>query len=45
VKRILSYKYDLTSDESENPYLIQDFQEVKTTWHPIEHVGGATSSY
>lgn len=45
VKRIRSYNYDWTSDESENPYLIQDFQEVKTTWHPIEHVGGATSSY
>jgi acyl-CoA reductase-like NAD-dependent aldehyde dehydrogenase len=23
------------SDESQNPYLIQDTQETKTTWHPI----------
>lgn len=24
---------------------ITDLQEVKTTWHPIEHIGGASSSY
>lgn len=24
---------------------ITDLQEVKTTWHPIESIGGATSSY
>ncbi len=24
---------------------IEMFQEVKTTWHPIENIGGATSSY
>ena len=24
---------------------ITDLQEVKTTWHPIEQIGGATSSY
>lgn len=29
----------------ENPYIITDFQEVKTTWHPIENIGGSTSSY
>jgi acyl-CoA reductase-like NAD-dependent aldehyde dehydrogenase len=45
VKRVRNYTLNWSSDESENPYLIQDFQEVKTTWHPIEHVGGATSSY
>jgi acyl-CoA reductase-like NAD-dependent aldehyde dehydrogenase len=28
-----------------NPYQIVDFQEVKTTWHPIENIGGSTSSY
>lgn len=28
-----------------NPYSIYDFQEVKTTWHPIENIGGATSAY
>jgi acyl-CoA reductase-like NAD-dependent aldehyde dehydrogenase len=24
---------------------ISDLQEIKTTWHPIENIGGATSSY
>ena len=33
-------------DESaENPFLITDFQEVKTTWHPIENIGGSSSNY
>lgn len=27
---------DWTSDALENPYLILDFQEIKTTWHPVE---------
>jgi len=26
-------------------HYITDVQEVKTTWHPIENIGGATSSY
>lgn len=26
---------DWFSDEVENPYLITEFQEIKTTWHPI----------
>lgn len=26
-------------------HYITDLQEVKTTWHPIEQIGGATSSY
>lgn len=28
-----------------DPYMIYDLQEVKTTWHPIELIGGASSSY
>lgn len=31
--------------DAANPYLIADFQEVKTTWHPIENIGGSTSTY
>ncbi|MDZ7714833.1 MAG: aldehyde dehydrogenase family protein [Balneolaceae bacterium] len=36
VKRMV-YKpvEDWFSNEIENPYLITDFQEIKTTWHPI----------
>ena len=26
---------DWSADEAQNPYLIRDTQEVKTTWHPI----------
>ena len=26
---------DWTSDEQETPYYIMDFQEIKTTWHPV----------
>ncbi len=45
LKRIKSYMYDLTTVELENPYIINDFQEVKTTWHPIEVIGAAKASY
>jgi acyl-CoA reductase-like NAD-dependent aldehyde dehydrogenase len=45
VKRLLVYDTDFSVESAENPYLIADLQEVKTTWHPIEQVGGATSSY
>jgi acyl-CoA reductase-like NAD-dependent aldehyde dehydrogenase len=41
VKRVK--RFDVKAKE--NPYLIADFQEVKTTWHPIENIGGSTSSY
>ncbi len=45
VKRVFHYTTDFAKMAEENPYYIMDFQELKTTWHPIEHVGGATSSY
>ena len=45
VKRVFVYDIDFSNEKDENPYYILDTQEVKTTWHPIEHVGGATSSY
>lgn len=32
-------------DSHENPYYIIDLQEVKTTWHPVEVIGGAGSGY
>lgn len=31
--------------EHENPYFIEDFLEMKTTWHPIEKIGAAGSGY
>lgn len=45
VKRIFTYNKDWTNDESENPYLIRDLQEMKTTWHPIENIGSAGGGY
>ena len=45
VKRLFVYDTDFSDESAENPYLIADLQEVKTIWHPIEQVGGATSSY
>lgn len=45
VKRIVHWENDFSKSDQQSPYFINDFQEVKTTWHPIEHVGGATSSY
>ena len=32
-------------DLVESPYLIDEFQEVKTTWHPIESIGSSGSGY
>ncbi len=35
VKRSLFYRKDIwTTAECESPYLIEQLQEVKTTWHP-----------
>ena len=45
LKRIRIYSKDWMKSESQDLYIIDDFQEVKTTWHPIENIGGATSSY
>ncbi|MBL0128416.1 MAG: aldehyde dehydrogenase family protein [Flavobacteriales bacterium] len=33
------------SSEAENPYMILDTQEVKTTWHPIERGQGGGGGY
>ncbi len=36
IKRVLSrVDIDWEGENAQNPYLIQDTQEVKTTWHPI----------
>ena len=45
VKRVRSYDADWLQPESGSPYLIQDFSEVKTTWHPIEKIGTSGSGY
>jgi acyl-CoA reductase-like NAD-dependent aldehyde dehydrogenase len=45
VKRAYIYNKKWNSNEVENPYMILDLQEIKTTWHPIENIGGVKSSY
>ena len=44
VKRILIYdKVNWYSEAGQSPYFINDAQEIKTTWHPVEsgNTGGA----
>lgn len=45
VMRVHRTELNFMEESSENPFLITDFQEVKTTWHPIENIGGSSSSY
>jgi acyl-CoA reductase-like NAD-dependent aldehyde dehydrogenase len=45
VKRAFIYSKIWNSEEVENPYMILDLQEIKTTWHPIENIGAAKTSY
>lgn len=45
VKRVRAYDCDWAKEENQNPYLIQDFCEVKTTWHPIEAISASGSGY
>jgi hypothetical protein len=46
VKRVFIYNNkDWSKAENENPYLILDTQEIKTTWHPIENIGSAKTGY
>lgn len=46
VKRVVLYdKVKWTDPSGQSPYFIMDFQEIKTTWHPIENIGGAKAGY
>ncbi|MDO9261300.1 MAG: aldehyde dehydrogenase family protein [Flavobacteriaceae bacterium] len=46
IKRVvIRENSDYVDAKHENPYYIFDFQETKTTWHPIEQIGGAGSGY
>lgn len=35
VKRAVLWNYNWKESTSQNPYLIMDLQEIKTTWHPV----------
>lgn len=45
LKRVSVKNDDWTQDTAQGISFISSFQEIKTTWHPIEQIGGATSSY
>lgn len=45
LKRLISFDADWTKPEAQGLHFVSDVQEVKTTWHPIENIGGASSSY
>lgn len=45
VKRVFYWDKDWNKDDSQNPYMILDLQEIKTTWHPVENIGVSGSKY
>jgi acyl-CoA reductase-like NAD-dependent aldehyde dehydrogenase len=46
IKRVVLYnKINWLTDNGQSPYFIMDTQEIKTTWHPIENIGGAKAGY
>jgi len=45
LKRLFSFDADWMNPNAQGLHFITDIQEVKTTWHPIENIGGASSSY
>ena len=45
LKRKFYYTENWTDQKAQGLHYISDLQEIKTTWHPIENVGGANSSY
>ena len=45
LKRVLVMDSDWNQESAQGISYISSFQEIKTTWHPIEQIGGVTSSY
>lgn len=45
VKRVFAHNIDLQDEKAQSPYFILDTQEIKTTWHPIEHIGPGKAGY
>lgn len=45
VKRFVQWEFAFTAAEVCEPYRIMDFQEIKTTWHPIETTGSSGLKY
>jgi acyl-CoA reductase-like NAD-dependent aldehyde dehydrogenase len=46
LKRVILYDaINWNTNEAQSPYFIQDTQEIKTTWHPIEKTGSGGAKY
>ena len=46
VKRIIVHKnINWFGEQGQSPYFILDTEEIKTTWHPIENIGGGGGGY
>lgn len=46
LKRVILFnKINWHAGNGQSPYMIMDTQEIKTTWHPIENIGGAKAGY
>ncbi len=46
MKRVIMYDdTNWQAESGQSPYFIMDTQEIKTTWHPIENIGGAKAGY
>jgi acyl-CoA reductase-like NAD-dependent aldehyde dehydrogenase len=45
VKRSCDWRSKDWTKQGEDPYLMLDLQEVKTTWHPIENISGGKAGY
>lgn len=46
LKRVILYNnVEWKSSLAQSPYYIQDTQEIKTTWHPIEKTGSGGAKY
>jgi acyl-CoA reductase-like NAD-dependent aldehyde dehydrogenase len=45
LKRFITWKPLDIKNENGDPYMLMDTQEIKTTWHPIENIGGAKAGY
>jgi acyl-CoA reductase-like NAD-dependent aldehyde dehydrogenase len=45
VKRFFHWNKNWNNAASQDPYMIIDLQETKTTWHPIENIGIGGTKY
>jgi acyl-CoA reductase-like NAD-dependent aldehyde dehydrogenase len=45
LKRCKLYTNDFSSNAAQGLHYISDFQEIKTTWHPIEQIAGGAGGY